>query len=173
MTVSNIHIRRLAGQSLQVTWEADTEGPFRVYRDGIGVVETKLKQAKLYAGLGEFPHVEVIDDGSAPTPVNAARLVLRFDGVANAKSYRIERFDGMWTIEHRMLHDARTGPYVYRTEPVEAGVTAQYRIIPEGTNGEDGTAVVLDKSVIRHPDPPAYSHALNGNGTLTLTETGV
>lgn len=152
----------------EVEYASDLADPlFRIWIDGVLATTTTATRATV--PLGSI--VDVLDTGLTPPPVFPPRLTLRWDGVAGAAKYRVEEFvDGAW-VPRASVPDDGTNHYRFRTRVLEDGVTHAFRIVPVGTNGNDGTAKTVSALVVRNPDPPTVAFSYNPE-TQKLTVTG-
>jgi hypothetical protein len=76
----------------------------------------------------------------------------------------------VWTTQATIKEDGRSD-YEYRTVALDDDASLELRVIPVGTNGEDGTALTVTAETVRHPDPPFLDITYNDTAaTLTIAE---
>lgn len=95
-----------------------------------------------------------IDEDSSP-----AYAYLRID----------EYVSGSWTERKRLTCDGR-GWYTWTSRYLEDVTVHQFRVVPVGENGNEGTPASFAALMVRHPSPPAVSHSYDENtGKVTVT----
>lgn len=149
-------MRRISGDLHYLEWRAAAAGgPYRIYRNGILIDETSGTSIHVHSGSRESVLIEVIaDPDGIPIEVNPSRIDLRWAATAATKLYRIEKFvDAAWVTVGSRAEDGSSA-YSFRSESLADDTTHEFRVVPVGDNGNDGTPATLDKKVIRHPDAP-------------------
>jgi hypothetical protein len=141
---------------------------FYVYRDGVLLATTTLASYDVTIVAGDSPVFDVFDrsdrrpDRRVPE-LRAARLV-RSDG------------GGRWgrRVARRAVRRRELGPQgggksqlhrLLRMAEQSAGRRDRYqfRVVPVGTNGNDGTIKTFALLIVRRPDPPDVTYAYNGS----------
>lgn len=155
-----------------LAWASDLAAPvFRIFRDGRLVDTTTLTEALVSAAPGEAPVFEVLDDPlAAPTPAYPPYLLLTWLSVPGCDHYRVEQFvSAAWTARKDVPDDG-SATFSWQSPTQPDGLVAQFRVIPVGTNGNDGTPLTFAELVVHVPDPPACAYAYSaGTGTVTIT----
>lgn len=165
--------RRLPSGEVYIAWTTGDFGPpYRVFVNGVQVATTRATRMLKLIALDESAIIEVLDDPSAsPSIVRSARLNLGWAQSSGADHYRVERkIDSVWT-EIDRVKDTGAATYSYRTPPLADDTVHELRVVPQGTNGLDGTALTFNAlEMIRHPDVPDVAFAFNDTaGTVTIT----
>jgi len=172
--VTNLAAQLLAdgvtGQLWRVSWTGSAD-LYYVYVDGVLAATTSQTWYDLTVGVGQSPMVDVLDDSAAtPDETFPAGITLAWYSVGGGVAqYRIDKYiDGQW-VEQATVSDAWY--QVWRSGTLADDTDHQYRIVPIGTNGNEGTAVEYIALVVRNPDPPAVTMAYDaGDGTVTIDE---
>lgn len=148
--------QKLDSRSWLVSWSSDLGDPtFYVYQDGLSINETKQTEQVFTVDAGESLIIEVLDDPDA-VPITAfpGRLTLNWRTSAATDYYRIEEYiEAAWILRAK-VKDSGGGYFKWKTRFLEDSATHQFRIIPVGTNGNQGTAKVFSCLMVRHPDLP-------------------
>jgi len=177
--IGKLGVYRLEAGTYLIKWEAVGSPPYRIFLDGVHVATTYSRNSDGVSSFVLFVEnddevriVEVLDDPNAePTAVNPQRFELSWTPVDDAASYRLEKYvDGAWAREEEIVADAALSVYRAVSVTLDDDTSHQYRVVPVGTNGNDGTPVAVTKHMIRHPDPPQVTVAVNVDRTLTITE---
>ena len=161
---------QLDSRTWRVSWSYPAQDPtFYVYRDGVLLGSTQQTWWDFALDSGEGLVIEVqADAGRLPVSAFPARLTLCWYAAADAEHYRIEEYVGTtWTLRAR-LRDRGQGYFTWNTRPLEDETTHQFRIIPVGDNGNQGTALTFSCLMVRHPDPPQVGYSYS-NTTHAVT----
>lgn len=144
---------------------------FYIYVDGVLSETTKQTRKMFSAAAGETIQIEVLDDaGASPEKAFPGRLFFQWESVASAARYRIEEWTGAaWTTRRTVY--ATTEPVIqHMTDVLDDATTHRWRIVPIGTNGQDGQAREFSAFVVRRPDVPSTDGAYDdGTGRVTLS----
>jgi hypothetical protein len=149
---------------------------FRVFREGkltatlISSVQTA--SIDIPVASGDHPFIEVLDRNDDEEQVAfSGRLLLHWQAVANAASYRLEEnVAAVWTLRREMVDDG-SGAYTWKTRWLEDLTTHQFRIIPVDAAGNQGTALSFSVLMSRHPDVPQVGYAfVPGTGKVTINQ---
>lgn len=165
------------GRSWLVEWASDIalddegQGPeCFVYRNGALFLRTRATSATVWLSAGESPVFEVFDDeDDAPSLGLSDFLELNWSPVDSAATYRIEQLvDATWTVR-QTLPAATDTAFTWLSGRLEDSQTHQFRIVPVGTNGNDGTATSFVMLLVHAPDPPEWVMSYDqGAGELTF-----
>ena len=156
-----------------LSWSSDLGGTptFRIYLDGELLTETTGTTYVLTQRIGDTPVIEVRDDDSPPAAGLPGRVRLEWTPVAGAAEYRVEEFVAAAWTQRARVKASDIGTHVWFTRFLEDEATHQFRIVPVGENGNDGTPLAFSFLMVRSPDPPDVSYAYNpGPDTVTITE---
>jgi len=173
MSVTYTAIRQLAPTVIEVAWSSDLEDPtFYVYRDGTLIATTKQTRMRFTVAPGEQLMLEVLDTTAEPTEAFPPHLDLHWRAAADTDHYRIDEYvAAVWT-ERGRVRDTGRPYYTWRTRALEDVTTHTFRIMPVGTNGNDGSAVTIACMMVRHPDEPTATWLYNsGTRKVTITIT--
>lgn len=84
---------------------------------------------------------------------------------------RFEEFvSAVWTLRKKVLTDG-AGYYDFTSRFLEDETTHQFRAVPVGVNGNEGTPTTLSIFMVRNPDIPDVGFVYNGSGPATVTIT--
>ena len=162
----------LGRNTYRLTWASTLTDPtYYLYRDGVLVGQTATAAWVVTLGVGETPVFEVFDDAAdEPTAAYPQYVSLGWYAAAGAASYRIEQKIGdNWT-RRASVADQGQGYFLWRSGPLADDTTHLFRIIPVGSNGNDGTATAFSVLMVRIPDPPAPTVAYSAaTGKLTVS----
>jgi hypothetical protein len=148
--------RQLSSTSWRISWTSDATPAvtFYVYRDGVLIATTTATQWDLTVPPGTSPVIEVLDTADPPEKAYPGRIVLTWYSVAGTSSYKVQEYiTTIWVDRDQVTDDGR-GYFVWTSRWLEDSTTHQFRIVPAGTNGNDGTPQELDVLMVRHPDDP-------------------
>jgi hypothetical protein len=156
----------------RLAWTGDdADATYRVFRDGRLLATTRLTELLVGATGGAPPVFEVLDDPEAePAAGFPATATLAWYASAGAARYRVEQdVGGNWT-EVDALPDDGSG-YFRWTSDALADVTAyDFRVVPVGANGNDGTPLEYAVLMVRVPEPPAVAYSYDaGTGNVTIS----
>lgn len=164
---------RVSEARFLVQWETALSGPFYVWRDGQLVTVTHSNS--VYIASDRDREDVIFDVFATPTErplfVRSNRLKIEWTATTLTREYRVERnIASVWTTQATIKEDGQS-QYAYRTFALDDDTLQQLRVIPVGTNGEDGTALTLTAETVRHPDPPFLDITFNDTAaTLTIAE---
>lgn len=133
---------------------------FYVYASGSLIATTTDMSLIVPLSLDSSVVYDVLDDPLAvPTTDFPGAVTLAWYANPATASYRIEQYDGAaWNEVATIQNDGRVY-YRWESTTQPDGVVAQFRIIPTGTNGNDGSPSPFTVLVVRYPDPPAVSYS--------------
>lgn len=127
---------------------------FRWYLDGRLIEISPVGTRVFTVPLDEILFIEVLDDDTPPRRAWPAYILLQWRAVTGAAEYRVEEsIASVWTAR-ATIRERGTAYYSWRTRALEDGTVHAFRIIPVGTNGNDGTALARSVLMVRRPDPP-------------------
>ena len=169
--IINLRAEQISASAFLLRWDSTVEGAtFYVYRDGELLATTSLNEWLVTVEAGEAPVFDVLDDAAAsPEPAFPGYLVLTWYAVAGAHRYLVqEDVAGTWTTFKTVLEDG-SGYYLVSTRFLEDATVHTFRVLPVGTNENDGTAATLICLMVRNPDPPDVSFSYDsGTGAVTI-----
>lgn len=157
--------------SLRLSWASDLPDPtFYLYRDGRLELSTTETTTVVAVDPADSPTFDVFDDpADAPTPACPDRLTLAWYATPATASYRIEQFDGGGWAAAGDVPDDGSGYYTWDTGRLADGVVHSFRVVPVGTNGNDGTPRQFSALVARVPDAPAVAMTYSAaTGRVTI-----
>lgn len=170
--ITSLTATRTGPTTWRLNWTSDETNPtFYVYRDGVLIAQTTAVEWEVTVPAGgAAPVFEVLDADDEPTQGYPATVVLAWYAAAGAASYRVEQLDGVDWVEQAEVTDDGLGYLTWQSGTLADGTTHEFRVIPVGSNGNDGTAQAFDVLMVRYPDPPAPTIAYDPNaGTATLS----
>jgi hypothetical protein len=168
--VNPIEVDFVADGQWRLSWTDTLPSPtFYIYRDGVLIDTTTQTEILVAVGVGESPVFEVLDDPAAvPQSAFPPYAILAWYPSPATDHYRIEQFiSAAWSVI-ASIADAGNLTFFWQTPPLAEGQTAQFRTIPVGTNGNDGTALNFSMLMVRHPAPPANLMTFNVGRTVTI-----
>lgn len=170
--ISDLQIVHLGFGQWRLTWVSDETDPtFRIYRDGVLVATTKLATHLVRIDDGSFPVFEVLDDDEAePQRSYSGRAEIAWFTHPDVDSYDVQEWDGAeWITRQTLRRDDRS--YLRWSSRVLEDVTShQFRVVPTGTNGNEGTDIELEIFIVHVPDPPQVTYAYDADDeTVTIT----
>lgn len=186
MSVTYAAPLQLAANTWRLTWSSSLGVPgvafagYRIFKNGVQVgEETTAEQLDVTLQAGESLVIEVLDDADEePSTGFPGRITLGWGPVEPASSireYKVQEYvSAVWTTRKLVTED---GSPFYRFESryLEDDTTHQFRVIPVGVNGNDGTALSFSALMVRHPDQPIADSALDSrftyNGAVPKTVT--
>lgn len=173
MTVTMNVPEQIDYRSWRVSWSSDVEDPtFYVYVDGALYLTTMDTETIVTVDEGEVPIIEVLDDEDAiPTLAWPSRLTLCWYAEPDTGYYQVQEYvDEDW-IARGNVSDRGEGYFKWQSRVLEDVTSHQFRIIPVGTNGNEGTARTFVCLMVRHPTPPDVSYAYSDSThTVSITE---
>ena len=174
MTITMNPPVRAGGSSWRFTWTSDSVAPtFYIYNRSEGALIAQTTETALVISLapGEAPVIEVREDAydTIPRGYPSRLLLFWYAGVA-VKYYRIEEYVGAAGVARARIYDRGEGHYQYRTRALTDAAAYSWRIIPVGTNGNDGTAVTWTGTLVTYPLPPQVTYGYSDiTGAVTIT----
>jgi hypothetical protein len=170
MGVLVTEVKQIGPNGWRLSYQSDLPNPtFYIYQDGLLVDTTKATTRVLSVPAGESLVVEVLDDPAIkPEAAFPGRLTLGWYSVANAASYRIEEYVSSSWVQRKRVVESGRGYYQWKTRWLEDSTVHQFRVVPVGTNGNDGDPLVFSVLMVRHPDPPDVSYSYSA-ATQTVT----
>jgi len=155
-----------------LNWSSDLSDPtYRVYVDGFLTQTTKNTTDLIGVASGESPVFEVLDDASAPQYARPSRPTLCWYAPSGATRHVVEVQDGETWTELSDFENLDRLALKFIAPALSDGESATYRITPYDTAGNDGTAITISFTQVRHPDPLDLTSAFDdGTQTITITE---
>ena len=164
---------QVAARTWRVSWSSSLPTPtFWVYRDGELATITQQTSILLFAEAGESVVIDVVDDEDDVLPVVfPGRATLSWTAVANAAGYRVEEYIGAAWVVRTTVYDRGEACFTWSSRCLEDGATHQFRVVPVGANGNDGTPLTFSLLMARHPDVPDVDWSYDdGTGVATISE---
>jgi len=156
--------------TVRFSWTSNLDDPtFWVYRNGVLATVTKATSVTWSVDPAEELVVEVLDDANAkPARSFPGRFTLHWQGTAGVDHYRIEEsVSGVWTTRGRVA-DIGQNYFRWVSRWLEDETTHQFRIIPVGTNKNEGTPKTFSALMVRNPDVPDVNWSYDA-GTKKVT----
>jgi len=174
MTVTMNPPENVGGNSWRFSWSSDQDDPtFYVYDLSEGGLLDTTKGTSITITLepGESRVLEVTEEELAAVPRGyPSRLLLYWYGPAGTSYYKVEEYVGAAWVTRARIYDRGQGHFTWRTRPLEDVTTHQFRIVPVGTNGNEGTPVTWSALMVTHPAPPEVDYAYSsGTGKVTVS----
>jgi hypothetical protein len=173
MAVTINEPKQVDSRSWLVSWSSDEDNPtYYVYKDGRIVGTTKDTQMIFTVEPGEALVIEVLDDEDAePQTAYPGRLMLRWYQSPATDYYLVQEYYGGSWVTRKKVADLGQGYFAWQTRFLEDSTVHQFRIVPVGTNGNEGTAKTFSVLMVRHPDVPDvdYSYSDTTN-KVTISE---
>lgn len=170
MTVTVSEFASLGSGMWRLSWASDASDPtFTVYRNGI-LFDTTTSTS-ITVALDDGDVIEVIDDGGDPANAFKSRITVQWNEVASAEYYTVsELIDGAYVQRAKVL-DNGSPVYEWTSRVLEDGQQHTFKVVPTGTNGNDGTATTVTFRMVRHPSPELCDHSWDATEhALTFTE---
>ena len=168
--VSLVSMYYIGPGQLRIVYSSDASDPtFTIYREGVLIATTTQTEITLAVAPGTSPVIEILDDGSAPTPAYPAQIILTWLAVAGSANYQIAQYNGSsWTTLATITDDG-SPTFSWTSNPQPDGQVATFKVTPIGSNGNAGTALTFAKLVVRFPDTPSVSITYSpGTGNTTI-----
>lgn len=163
---------QLGPRAWRLSWSSDLPDPtFYVWRDGRLLMATAETSSEFSVPVGESLVVEVLDDADElPESHWPPRARLEWQGSTAVDHYRVEEYVGAaWTLRAK-VPDHGEGRFHWESRVLEDETTHQFRVIPVGTNGNQGTARSFEILMVRVPDVPEVDYAYDEDtGKVTVT----
>ena len=122
------------------------------YLDGYLSEATTRTWKTIQVSPGEHVSLEVLDTADPPQSVYPGRMMLQWEAVNAAGQYRIEEYvSGVWTTRRTVL-SSYDEVMRHMTRYLEDETTHQFRVVPVGTNANDGTEKNFSALMVRRPD---------------------
>jgi len=152
---------RVGAGEWRIAWTSDLGSPptdlYRIYQNGALVAsDVFVEEWVVYVQAGESLVFEVLDDADLePSTAFPGRLTIGWRRVASATaSYRVEEYVGGEWVERYTVADDGSEWFNWESRYLEDVTTHQFRVVPVGENGNDGTPIAFATLMVRHPDSP-------------------
>lgn len=151
----------IGANTWRVSWSSSLGSPpaggYRLFKNGVqvggGVVFVESWDFTLQPG--EALTFEALDDANAlPAQAWPKRLTLGWRPSATAAKYRIEEYVASAWTARKTIHDDGRAWYRWESRVLEDVTSHQFRVVPVGSNGNDGTPLAFAALMVREPDPP-------------------
>lgn len=174
MSVTIRTAKQIDDRSVRLTWSSDGEDPtYYIWIDGVFAYETSLTEGVFPIVPGAAAIIDVFDSSSdEPSVAYPGRFLIGWWPSDAVDYYRIdEYYDSAW-LERARVIDNGEGFFTWRTRFLEDVTSHQFRIVPVGTDGNEGTATTFTSLMVRHPDPPDVSYSYDSGTTkITISES--
>ncbi|MHC4123925.1 MAG: hypothetical protein ACYSSI_10155 [Planctomycetota bacterium] len=163
---------RTGDRSVLLKYSSDLPTPtFYIYVDGVLVAETAQTEYTIVVSLNENVIVEILDDADAqPMQIFPGKLRVGWFFVEDTDYYRVEEYISSQWVERKRLPE-NNGYLTWESRFLEDGQDHTFRVIPVGTNGNDGTEKQFTVLMVRHPDTPDVSYSYsNQTNKVTISE---
>lgn len=174
VTYSSVDVIDPMSVRIKGTTDATLPATIRIYI--MGLLSSTLTstdgywQFDLQVSDGQQQYVQVIDDAvSREDYAYPGQMTLAWQGKAGAASYRIDEFVGSDWVAQFTVQDRGEGAFTYLTHWLNDATTYQFRVMPIGADGNDGTALEFEFDFVRHPDVPNVTYPVDAGGNLTVT----
>jgi hypothetical protein len=173
MAVTIDTIKRLSATSIELYVSSDISGAvFYVWKNADLVCTSQGNRIVVSISSGETPVISVFDSATEkPENIFPSRITLGWYKAADTETYRIEKYSGSEWVNVAEVKDISKQFYIWKSEIISDGEEVQFRIIPVGRNGNDGTAKVFNVLMVRVPDVPDVNYSYSSSTQkITITE---
>lgn len=171
MTVSVESIQQIGVGSWRVLWSSTIQDPtFYIWRDGQLMDVTTAEEYIFQVPAGEQLNLEVYDDESQK-PVSAfpGKVVIGWYSVANTSRYIVQEYVGGEWLTRKTVNHTSAGYYSWESRFLEDSTSHQFRVVPQGVNGNAGAALTFEVFIVRFPDiPPQIFSYSEVDNTVTV-----
>lgn len=130
------------------------EPTFYIYLDGVLIAETSATQYSIAINLDEASLIEILDDPDIqPMQIFPGKVRLGWFFVDGTEYYRVDEYIIDTWVERRRIPE-NNGYLKWESRFLEDGQTHLFRVVPVGTNGNEGTAKQFAVLMCRRPDVP-------------------
>lgn len=163
LTIQPGYPKQVGSESWIFSWTSTESDPtFSVYRNGQFLTSTKRNCVTIDAAPSDI--IQIFDDTETPSEGNEPTVDIHWASVPNTKKYRIDKetspSSGTWN-HVQTVEDLGQAQFKFRVDPLVDDVATSFRVVPVGTNGNDGTAASFQVTVPRHPDPPSVGYVFS------------
>lgn len=161
---------RITETAWKIHFLVETGKRYVVRRRGMTLRQVSRSPVLIRVPSGESVDVEIVEAGSEETvPAADVAAEVRMARVAGARQYRIDEYvSGSW-VERATLDDASADELARRMAPLTRGSSNQYRVVPIGADGNEGTAAAVTVEGLRPPDVPLVSWTYDADtGLVTV-----
>lgn len=146
----------------RIVWSSNLTDPtYYVYRDGELIDTTKQTSIIITIDADEYPTIEVFDDSFAVPTAYPSRITLRWYSTPDTYCYKVqERVQGTW-IDRIQIDDLGQGYFIWTSSYLADCSLNRFRVLPIGTNGNEGDAAPYSYSIARNPNPPDVQYIYN------------
>lgn len=170
VTINNVTVTGL--NSVLIEYESTESTPtFYIYLDGNLIDITKETEYELGININENYILEILDSLSVPPmQVFPGKIKLNWFSSTDVNYYKVEEYIVDTWVTFKRIND--NGGYLeFDSRFLEDSQNHIFRILPLGTNGNEGTAKQFTILCVRHPDIPDVSYSYdNGTAKITITE---
>jgi len=157
---------RTGDKSTLITYSSSLGDPvFYIYVDGNLAAQTTQPEYTIAVNPGETVVVEILDDAATqPMQIFPGKVRLGWFFVEDTDYYRIDEYIEDEWVERRKMPE-NNGYMEFESRFLEDGQDHQFRIVPVGVNGNEGTGKEFSVLTVRTPDTPdvdyTYSNVTN------------
>lgn len=165
-----------------VDWAGQGTGPYEVWLNGDNIA-TITETNYTYGGLNTLtaddtyeslaPPIEIFDTNESGTAINyqhPAYAFLQWHRVIDAAYYKVEEYDGAWSVVSTMPELGTLSYYQYHTTNLDDKDAKQYRVSAYDTSGNTRIPVEFDFTIRCLPGTPDVNIAWNsGTGEIEVT----
>lgn len=163
---------KVGATTVRYTWSGTA--PYDVWLNGEKVLSQTDATSFVAQSPGEdVPYaIEVTDAtlvGVAESERYSPRLRIQWRGQTDAAYYAIQRYSGSAWETKQIARESGQGYYRYITTAEADGASAQWRVVAEDEDGNEGAVLSHTQTVVCNPSPPnvAGTYAA-GTGLLTI-----
>lgn len=170
MAITSLTYRQTGPTEFTFSYTSGLSSPtFWIYINGEFItttLETTYKATVPISGQLQF---DVFDDASSVPPEHyPAQATIRWYGRDGAAMYRVDRYvDSTW-VPQQTIPYSRTNLFHYTSGVLADVTTHQFRVIPIGPDGHEGTALNFSVEMVRYPDAPSQTMTFTG-GELVIS----
>ena len=168
--ITDLSIMYAGPLAWRLRWASDDPAAtFRVFRDGLLIAQTERTEALVSVIPGTSPVFEVLEAGGEPSDGFPGFVTLQWAQATATAEYRVEEeIAAVWTTLATVADDG-SAYYRWTSETLDDGSTHEYRVVPVGTNGNDGMSLTFVVLMVRVPDPPEFTLEYDqGAGEVTF-----
>ena len=163
---------RTGANSTLITYSSSLSSPtFYIYVDGVLTAQTTQTEYTIAVNPGETIVVEILDDAAAQAmQIFPGKARLGWFFVEDTNYYRIDEYIEDEWVERRKMPE-NNGYMEFESRFLEDGQSHQFRIVPVGTNGNEGTAREFSVLTVRTPDTPDVDYTYSSiTNKITISE---
>ena len=172
MTVTHSESVLIAPLNLRISYSSDESAPlFYILKNGRLYQKTYATSIVVPVDINEDTIWEVFDSSSYSSNASVMDRRMEFDwgSVDDVDYYRIDYNDSGYSEYDRIYSDG-SSRYHYRSRQLSNAATHQFRVVPVGTNGNEGTSRTFSAYIAGLPAQPGRSSTYNsGKATIVIS----